>query len=349
MRLIKRTDYLSINHIGNKCRDCADGSTKPSNICPIGDNYIAPRWQVWYSFQVLITKSKGYISRSRDVPSCTGLLNRPDNMDIMKSILSAAGFDASSGAGIIRDVDTFFSFGFHGIAVPTCTVIQGPQGVVKARASSGALFRDTLKAATRGVDLRGIKIGVLSNEVIIRAAAAFIESHKGIPVVFDPVFAAKNGISLITGKGISACRSLLFGKTTVLTPNADEASIITGKRIRTVDEAKNAAEQIFSLGPQAVVVKGGHLSGDPVDVFFDGTDFVLYEKKRFDAVIHGTGCSFSSTLICFLAAGHSVRDAFIATEGAFERLLGSRYRISEDGYFYVSTASRQGMREACGE
>ena len=270
-------------------------------------------------------------------------------MDIMKSIVSVAGFDASSGAGIIRDVDTFFSFGFHGIAIPTCTVIQGPEGVVRVRASSGALFRDTLQAATRGVDLRGIKIGVLCNAVIIKAAAAFVESHKGIPVVFDPVFAAKNGISLITQKGISACSSLLFGKTTVLTPNADEASIITGKRIRTVDEAKNAAEKIYSLGPHAVIVKGGHLSGDPVDVFFDGADLVLYEKKRLDAVIHGTGCSFSSILTCFLAAGHSVRDAFVATEGAFERLLGSRYRINENGYFYVSTASRQGTGEACGQ
>jgi hydroxymethylpyrimidine kinase/phosphomethylpyrimidine kinase len=270
-------------------------------------------------------------------------------MDIMNSIVSVAGFDASSGAGIIRDVDTFFSFGFHGIAVPTSTVIQGPQGVVRVKASSAALFRDTLKAATRGVSVRGIKIGVLCSEACVKETARFVQSRKGVPVVFDPVFAAKNGTSLITEKGISACHSLLFGKTTVLTPNADEASVITGKKVRTVDEAKAAAVKIKSLGPCAVIVKGGHLAGDPVDVFFDGEDLLLHEKERLDVAVHGTGCSFSSILTCFLAAGHSLRDAFTATEGAFEELLGRRYRIDENGYYYVSTACRPGTRRACGE
>ncbi len=196
-----------------------------------------------------------------------------------------------------------------------------------------------------GVVIGGIKIGVLCNEALVRATAGFIGSHRGIPVVFDPVFAAKNGISLISEKGIFACRSLLFGKTTVLTPNADEASIITGKTVRTVDEAKSAAEKILSLGPRAVIVKGGHLTGDPVDIFFDGTDFLLYEKKRLDAAIHGTGCSFSSILTCFLAAGNSPREAFLATEGAFEQLLESRYRIDKDGYYYVSSVNRLKARE----
>lgn len=229
--------------------------------------------------------------------------------------------------------------------MPTCTVIQGPRGVVKVKASSGALFRDTLKAATMGVVISGMKIGVLFNEALVRATAGFIGPRRGIPVVFDPVFAAKNGISLISEKGILACRSLLFGKTTVLTPNADEASIITGKTVRTVGEAKSAAEKILSLGPQAVIVKGGHLTGDPVDIFFDGTDFLLYEKKRLDAAIHGTGCSFSSILTCFLAAGNSPREAFLATEGAFEQLVESRYRIDKDGYYYVSSVNRLKARE----
>ena len=274
------------------------------------------------------------------IPLKSRIIRYTGRKDIMNTILSLAGFDASSGAGITRDVDTFFSFGFHGIAVPTCTVIQGPQGVANARGSSGALFRDTLKEATRGVDIKGIKIGVLFREIIVREAARFVGSRKGIPVVFDPVFAAKNGVSLITEKGIAACRSLLFGKTTVLTPNADEASIITGMRVRTVDQAKEAARLIHSLGPAMVIVKGGHLTGDPVDVFYDGSDFVLYGKKRLDAAVHGTGCSFSSMLTCFLARGHSGRDAFVRCEEAFDRLMGSRYRIDEKGYYYVSSAGR---------
>ena len=270
-------------------------------------------------------------------------------MNIMNSILSVAGFDASSGAGVIRDVDTFFSFGFHGIAVPTSTVIQGPSGVERVKASSAALFRETLAAATRGVHLSGIKIGVLCNEACVRETAAFIGARETVPVVFDPVFAAKNGIPLITEKGISACRSLLFGKTAVLTPNADEASVITGKRVRTVNEARAAAVAIRSLGPRAVIVKGGHLKGDPVDVFFDGEGILVHEKKRVDAAVHGTGCTFSSILTCFLARGLSPRDAFTAAGRAFEELLRSRYRIDENGYYYVSTACRPDARKVCGD
>ncbi len=265
-------------------------------------------------------------------------------MEIIKSVVSIAGFDASSGAGVTRDVDTFFSFGFHGIAVPTCTVIQGPRGVERIKPSSGGLFRDTLKAATRGVDIGGIKIGVLCNEACVKETARFITSHKGLPVVLDPVFAAKNSVPLISERGIAACRSMLFGKTTILTPNADEAAIITGEKVRTVDEATRAAKNILSLGPRAVIVKGGHLAGDPVDVFFDGIDLLLYEKKRLNASIHGTGCSFSSILICSLARGSSPRDSFLAAEGAMELLLGSRYRIDAEGYYYVSSA-RGGVRE----
>jgi hydroxymethylpyrimidine kinase/phosphomethylpyrimidine kinase len=261
-------------------------------------------------------------------------------MDLMKSIVSLAGFDASSGAGIIRDVDTFFSFGFHGIAVPTCTVIQGPHGVERVKASPATLFRDTLAAATRGVSVSGIKIGVLCSEACIKETAAFIGSCEGVPVVFDPVFAAKNGIPFITGRGISACRAHLFGKTTALTPNADEACVITGKKVRTVKEAKIAAAAIQSQGPRAVIVKGGHLEGDPVDVFFDGSDYLLHEKKRLDATIHGTGCSFSSILTCFLARGYALHDAFTAAEVVFEELLERRYKINENGYYYVSTACR---------
>ncbi len=261
-------------------------------------------------------------------------------MDVMNSIVSVAGFDASSGAGVVRDVDTFFSFGFHGIAVPTSAVIQGPHGVERTRPFSGPLFRDTLRAATKGVTIAGIKIGVLCDEAHVRETARFIKSHEGVPVVFDPVFAAKNGISLISERGIAACRSLLFGRITVLTPNADEASIIAGRAVRTVDEAKEAAQAVLAYGPKAVIVKGGHLAGDPVDVFCDSDGFLFHEKKRIDVPIHGTGCSFSSILTCFLAAGHSVRESFTASQAAFERLLESRYRIDRDGYYYVSSAGK---------
>ncbi|HBL24275.1 MAG TPA: hypothetical protein DDZ40_09190 [Deltaproteobacteria bacterium] len=265
----------------------------------------------------------------------------------MKSLLSIAGFDASSGAGIVRDADTFFSCGFHAITVPTCTVVQGPGGVKRVEPSREELFRDTLDAATAGVTIKGVKIGVLCNESHVQATARFLARRKGIPVVLDPVFAAKNGISLISDGGRAACIESLFTKVTVVTPNADEASFIAGGKVRTVKAAKQAAEKIHSLGPRAVVVKGGHIEGDPVDVLFDGREFVLCKKKRVPRSIHGTGCSFSSTLTCFLASGYSLPDAFMATQDSLERLFESSYRIDRKGYFYVSSAVDRVFR--CGK
>jgi len=268
-------------------------------------------------------------------------LDRADPIDDlvgMKSLLSIAGFDASSGAGIVRDADTFFSCGFHAITVPTCTVVQGPGGVKRIEPSPEELFRDTLDTATAGVAIKGVKIGVLCNESHVKATSRALARRKGIPVILDPVFAAKNGISLISDGGRAACIGSLFTKVTVVTPNADEASFITGRKIRTVKAAQKAAERIHSLGPRAVVVKGGHIEGDPVDVLFDGREFVLYKKKRVPRSIHGTGCSFSSTLTCFLALGYSLADAFMATQESLERLFESSYRIDRKGYFYVSSA-----------
>jgi len=262
----------------------------------------------------------------------------------MKCLLSIAGFDASSGAGVVRDVDTFFSFGFHGIAVPTCMVVQGPGGVERVEESEEQLFHDTLRAATAGVAVKAIKIGVLCSEAHVRATARFLARRKGAPVVLDPVFSAKNGVPLITEEGRAACIGTLFEKVAVLTPNAEEASAITGAKVGTVKAAKKAAEAIHSLGPRAVVIKGGHLEGDPVDVLFDGREFLLYRKTRLPRLIHGTGCSFSSTLACFLATGYPLADAFMGTQGHLEKLFESSYRIDRKGQFYVSSATGGAFR-----
>lgn len=257
----------------------------------------------------------------------------------MKSLLTIAGFDASSGAGVIRDTDTFFSFGFHAIAVPTCTVVQGPAGVVRIEPSPQELFRDTLRAATRGVGITGLKIGVLGDESHVMETAGFIAKRKNLPVIIDPVFAAKNDVPLITDAGRQACLTHLFQRAFAVTPNTDEASLITGIHVTTVEAAKKAAKKIrLHFGPRNVIVKGGHLKGDPVDVLFDGKEFIVHKKKKIPRVVHGTGCSFSSILTCFVASGYPIGDAFRATQDYLERLLKLSYRIDTKGYYYISSA-----------
>ncbi|MBA4390458.1 MAG: hypothetical protein C0399_05925 [Syntrophus sp. (in: bacteria)] len=257
-------------------------------------------------------------------------------MGKMKSILTIAGYDPSSGAGITGDMDTFFSLGLHGLSAPTCTVIQGPQGVEKVYSTPLKYFREILNTIGKGASLQGVKIGVACDEPYIRETAAFLKNKKGIPVVIDTVFAAKNGTQLITEAGISALTKLLFPMATVVTPNLAEASRLCGKAIKTMSGMKEAARSLIKLGPKAVVIKGGHLKGSPIDIFYDGKEFLSWEKKRIDREVHGTGCAFSSLVASFLVLGYALKDAFFTAEEQMEEVLKASYRIDKLGYFYMS-------------
>ena len=104
-----------------------------------------------------------------------------------------------------------------------------------------------------------------------------------------------------------------------------------------MDDMKEAARSIMKKGPKAVIVKGGHLKGDPIDIFYDGKDFTQWKKKRINRTVHGTGCSFSSLIISFLVLGYTLKDAFFASEDLMEETLKASYRIDKKGYFYMST------------
>ncbi len=255
----------------------------------------------------------------------------------MKNILTIAGYDPSSGAGVTRDLDTFFSLGCHGLSVPTCFVVQGPRGVRDIHPIPLDQFASMLRVVEEEVAVDGVKIGVLWDVPYIEMISSFLKKLKGKPVVVDPIYAAKNGRKLITEEGLKCLVKKIFPLTTLLTPNLEEASLLTGKKIKTLDDAKSCAKELVRLGPRAVVVKGGHLEGKPVDVFFDGKMMFLREKPRINRQIHGTGCLFSSLLAAFLTNGYPLKEAFLAAEREMEQALERNYSISgEGGYFYSS-------------
>jgi hydroxymethylpyrimidine kinase/phosphomethylpyrimidine kinase len=254
----------------------------------------------------------------------------------MRTVLTIAGFDPSSGAGITRDLDTFFSLGMHGISVPTCFVIQGPGGVESVHPVPVDQFRDMLRVAARGVSPAGMKTGVLFGNAYMEILAEFLRQHEAIPLVIDPVMASKNEMVLLPGEGPQSLKDTLFPLATVVTPNIDEASRLSGMEIRDLDTMKKAAEAIRAQGPRAVVVKGGHLRGEPLDLLCDGRDFRTWQRKRVDRVIHGTGCLFSSFLLAFLAKGYPLAEAFIEAEQRMDEALQGSYRIDQDGYFYAA-------------
>jgi hydroxymethylpyrimidine/phosphomethylpyrimidine kinase len=255
----------------------------------------------------------------------------------MKSVLTIAGFDPSSGAGVTRDLDTFFSLGLHGIAAPTSIVVQGPQGVRDIYPTPYDAFKAMLASIREDMKIDGIKIGVAWDEHYVEALSSFLPAYPEIPVVVDPVRASKNGTQLLSDKGFKSLVKSVFPKATIITPNLDEASFITGEKVRTLKDMEGCARALAASGPQAVVVKGGHLQGEPIDLLFDGSDCTTWKRKRIDRVIHGTGCIFSSLLVSFLVHGYSIKQAFIASESLMDDLLKESYRVNEDGYYYSSS------------
>jgi hydroxymethylpyrimidine kinase/phosphomethylpyrimidine kinase len=259
----------------------------------------------------------------------------------MKTVLTIGGHDLSNGAGITKDLEVFAVRGCQGISVPTSLVVQGPGGVRGISPIPEPVFEEMLQRAKEDFHLSGVKIGVLVDEGHVEIVAEFLSTEKGVPVVLDPVAAAKNGVRLVTAEGLKAMVARLFPLTTCLTPNLEEAQLLLGTEIRDVGAMERAARSLVAMGPRSVVLKGGHLPGDPIDLLFDGTDAVTCGKKRIARTVHGTGCIFSSSLCGFLALGHPLREAFLETEREMDRFIDESIQPGKGGYFYAFPRIRQ--------
>jgi hydroxymethylpyrimidine kinase/phosphomethylpyrimidine kinase len=275
----------------------------------------------------------------------------------MKTILTVAGFDPTSGAGITRDLDTFFSLGLQGVSTPTCFVVQSPAGVRSVQPVPAAHFSEMLTLFRRDVSIDGLKIGALCETEHGEELSRFLGYYPSLPVVADPVISAKNGTRLVTGEALEYLIKVVLPLATLVTPNTEECNVMTGRECDNVEAMKAGAMALHRMGMKAVVVKGGHLKGSLVDVLFDGRDFAYWERRRIDREIHGTGCSFSSLMTAYLVLGYSLKEAFRAAEGTMEAMLKHSYRIGSEGYYYMSQgvmnsdstarwAVLQSMREA---
>ncbi len=253
----------------------------------------------------------------------------------MKIVLTIGGHDPSNGAGITKDLEVFSVQGCHGISVPTSLVIQGPGGV---RSTSPVLigpFAEMLQRVKEDFVLSGIKIGALADVGHVEIVAEFLEACKGVPVVLDPIAAAKNGVRLVTEEGLKVVKERLFPLTTCLTPNLDEARLLLRTAIDDVGAMERAARSLVAMGPRSVVLKGAICRGTRSTCSSDGTDAIAHGKKRIERMVHGTGCMFSSALLALLALGYPVKEAFLETERVMERLIGRSVQPGSGGYFYA--------------
>lgn len=239
--------------------------------------------------------------------------NSEERLPAPKVALTIAGFDPSTGAGITADLKVFLNHGFYGVAAITALTVQSSQGVRRVEAVEGRLLRETLDCLAGDLSLAGVKIGMLGSAEAVGEVTGFL-SRAGIPrerVVLDPVLVSSSGAPLLEPTGIDVLKKDLLPAVGWVTPNVDELGALTGSDAYLHPDIPDEARRVADLAPGLnVVVTGGHLN--PPDDFLltaDGTE-TWFPGSRFDTTsTHGTGCVFSSALLCRLLAGDGPANA----------------------------------------
>jgi hydroxymethylpyrimidine/phosphomethylpyrimidine kinase len=218
--------------------------------------------------------------------------------------LTVAGSDSGGGAGIQADLKTFAALGVHGTSAVTAITAQNTVTVTDILELPVAMIRAQVDAVVSDLGVDAAKTGMLSSAEIIEAVAAAVEAHRIGNLVVDPVMVAKGGARLLREDAVAALRSRLLPLAAVLTPNLPEAEVLLGRPVATLEDMRQAARGLLLLGPRAVVVKGGHAAGDPVDIYWDGADWAELPAERLaTANTHGSGCVFSAAIAAGLARG----------------------------------------------
>lgn len=251
-------------------------------------------------------------------------------MDAPPRVLTIAGSDSGGGAGIQADLKTMLALGVHGMSVLTAITAQnsvGVQGVWELPVDAVvAQFRSVVDDI--GVD--AVKTGMLASPGLVETVAALLEPLRdaGVPIVVDPVAVSKHGDALLAPEALDSVRHRLLPLATVVTPNLDEAAALSGTVYTEENDLRPAAEAVHRFGSSWVLVKGGHLPGDAVDLLFDGTHEHVFRAPRLDnRHTHGTGCTLASAIAARLAAGDDPVSAVRAAKAYVTEALSRGFAL----------------------
>jgi hydroxymethylpyrimidine/phosphomethylpyrimidine kinase len=227
----------------------------------------------------------------------------------VKRVLTVAGSDSGGGAGIQADLKTMLACGVHGMSVVTAVTAQNSLGVQGSWPMPVDAVVAQLDAVLDDIGVDAIKTGMLAAAAVAAAVADRL-SRVDVPIVVDPVGVSSSGQPLLTDDGVNVLRTELLPLATVVTPNLAEVEQLTGFVVRADEDLRTAAAAVLELGPRWVLVKGGHLEGDAVDLLTDGTVEQVLRAPRIDNPhTHGTGCTLSSAIASYLALGEDVPTA----------------------------------------
>jgi hydroxymethylpyrimidine/phosphomethylpyrimidine kinase len=223
--------------------------------------------------------------------------------------LTIAGSDPSGGAGIQADLKTFHRFGVYGEAVITLLTVQNTTGVRRVELIEPQIICEQVEAVLADIPPNAAKTGALGGLEQVEAVTE-LASRFSFPLVVDPVMMSKHGARLISVEAESVLRTKLLPRCTLATPNIAEAESLSDLKIEALEDAERAAHRIADLGPRAVLVKGGHLQGEPVDVLcLEGRVHRFSGSRVETRHTHGTGCTYSAAITALLANGASLYEA----------------------------------------
>ena len=225
-------------------------------------------------------------------------------------VLTIAGSDSGGGAGIQADLKTITVLGGFGMSVITALTAQNTLGVQGVYEVPEDFVEKQFDSVATDIGIDAAKTGMLANSRIIRVVSKKLRQYGINKLVVDPVMVAKGGAPLIENKAKKSLIEELLPLSLIITPNIPEAEELAKIKVSSIDDMKKSAEIICGLGAKNVVVKGGHLAGNPVDILYDGKNFHEFTSERIDTKnTHGTGCTFSAAIATKLADGKSVFEA----------------------------------------
>ncbi len=271
------------------------------------------------------------VGAEADKRPATGIVLPVQRREHWPVALTIAGSDSGGGAGIQADLKTFAALGVHGTTAITCVTAQNPTGVRAIQACRETLVRQQIEAVFEALPPRAVKTGMLFSRGIIRVVAKFFHAEKRPPLIVDPVMVATSGARLLQPAAVRAIQDELLPLAALAAPNLDEAAVLTGRPLESVEDLRWAAREIHRRYGCPALVKGGHLRElrEAVDLFFDGqTELLLSAPRVAGFSTHGTGCTYSATIAGYLALGLALPGAVEMAKHHITQAIGQGVRAA---------------------
>lgn len=253
----------------------------------------------------------------------------------MKTALTIAGSDPTGGAGLQIDLKVFRAFNVHGLSIVSAITSQNTEGVDFIFPVEPDCFEKQFHTLLFDIKPDATKIGMLYSNFAVEVVKKIIKKYSLFNIVIDPVTVSSSGNPLVSEGTLDALREKLFPLSRVITPNIYEASVLTGIRIEDKKDMKKSAKILKNMGPEVVVITGGHLKETALDLYYDG-DYHYIKSKKIEGEYHGTGCAFSSAIAASLAHGRSPLESVKKAKMFINRAIKKAYRPGKGmGLLYI--------------